>query len=64
MMKLNMFSFLDKILGFYSNTAVAWIGAVVADLVINKPLLKLSPSYVEFKRRICITSTRSDSVRW
>jgi purine-cytosine permease-like protein len=50
MMELNMFSFLDKILGFYSNTAVAWIGAVVADLVINKPLLKLSPSYVEFKR--------------
>ncbi|MHB8886193.1 MAG: purine-cytosine permease family protein [Methylovirgula sp.] len=50
MMELSMFSVLDKILGFYSNTAVAWIGAVVADLVINKPLLKLSPSYVEFKR--------------
>lgn len=50
MMQLNMFSVLDKILGFYSNTAVAWIGAVVADLVINKPLLKLSPSYLEFKR--------------
>jgi purine-cytosine permease-like protein len=50
MMELNMFSVLGKILGFYSNTAVAWIGAVVADLVINKPLLKLSPSYLEFKR--------------
>jgi purine-cytosine permease-like protein len=50
MMELNMFSVLDKILGFYSNTAVAWIGAVVADLVINKPILKLSPSYLEFKR--------------
>jgi purine-cytosine permease-like protein len=49
MMELNMFGVLGKILGFYSNVAVAWIGAVVADLVINKPL-KLSPSYVEFKR--------------
>ena len=50
MMELNMFSVLGKILGFYSNVAVAWIGAVTADLVINKPLLKLSPSYLEFKR--------------
>ncbi|MEE3503392.1 hypothetical protein [Acidiphilium acidophilum] len=50
LMEANMFSFLGKILGFYSNVAVAWIGAVVADLVINKPLLKLSPSYIEFKR--------------
>ncbi|MDE2240470.1 MAG: hybrid sensor histidine kinase/response regulator, partial [Rhodospirillales bacterium] len=50
MMELNMFSVLGHILGFYSNVAVAWIGAVTADLVINKPLLKLSPSYIEFKR--------------
>lgn len=50
LMEMNMFSVLGKILGFYSNVAVAWIGAVVADLVINKPLLKLSPSYIEFKR--------------
>ncbi|WP_428534506.1 purine-cytosine permease family protein [Rhodopila sp.] len=50
MMELNMFSVLGKILGFYSNVAVAWIGAVTADLVINKPLLKLSPSFIEFKR--------------
>lgn len=50
LMELNMFSVLGHILGFYSNVAVAWIGAVTADLVINKPILKLSPSYVEFKR--------------
>lgn len=50
MMELNMFAFLGKILGFYSNVAVAWIGAVTADLVINKPLLKLSPAHIEFKR--------------
>lgn len=29
--------------------AIAWIGALVADLVINKPL-GLSPNYIEFKR--------------
>lgn len=50
LMEAGVFSFLGSILGFYSNVAVAWIGAVVADLVINKPILKLSPSYIEFKR--------------
>jgi hypothetical protein len=50
LMEMNMFAFLNTILGFYSNVAIAWIGAVVADLVINKPILKLSPSYIEFKR--------------
>ncbi|OLZ09084.1 purine-cytosine permease family protein [Sulfobacillus thermosulfidooxidans] len=50
LMELGVFGFLGSILGFYSNVAVAWIGAVVADLVINKPLLKVSPSYIEFKR--------------
>lgn len=50
LMEFGVFGFLNKILGFYSNVAVAWIGAVVADLIINKPLLKISPSYIEFKR--------------
>jgi purine-cytosine permease-like protein len=50
LMEANMFSFLNQLLGFYSNVAIAWIGAVVADLVINKPLLKTSPSFIEFKR--------------
>ena len=50
LMEMGVFSFLLKVLGFYSNVAIAWIGAVVADLVINKPILKLSPSYIEFKR--------------
>ena len=49
LMEGDVFSFLGYILGFYSNVAVAWIGAVVADLVINKPL-GLSPSFIEFKR--------------
>lgn len=41
--------FLNNVLGFYSNVAITWIGAVTADLIIYKPL-KLSPSYSEFKR--------------
>jgi purine-cytosine permease-like protein len=38
LMELGIFSAIEKILGLYSNFAVAWIGALVADLVINKPL--------------------------
>ncbi|MEV0405081.1 hypothetical protein [Actinoallomurus sp. NPDC050550] len=49
LMEGGVFGFLNTVLGFYSNVAIAWIGAVVADLMINKPL-KLSPSYIEFKR--------------
>ncbi|MBW8720992.1 MAG: response regulator, partial [Polaromonas sp.] len=36
-------------LGLYSNIAIAWVMAVVADLVVNKPL-GLSPKGIEFKR--------------
>ena len=50
LMLFGVSGFLNFVLGFYSNVAIAWIGAVVADLVVNKPLLKVSPSYVEFER--------------
>lgn len=49
LMELGVFATLEKVLGLYSNVAIAWVGAVVADLVINKPL-GISPSYIEFKR--------------
>ncbi|HEX4356235.1 MAG TPA: hypothetical protein VH141_01845 [Pseudonocardia sp.] len=49
LMEFGVFGFLNAVLGFYSNVAIAWIGAVVADLVINKPM-GWSPSYIEFKR--------------
>lgn len=49
LMEAGVFGFLNTVLGFYSNVAIAWIGAIVADLVVNKPL-GLSPSYIEFKR--------------
>ncbi|HEY3697853.1 MAG TPA: ATP-binding protein [Spongiibacteraceae bacterium] len=49
LMELGVFNALERVLGLFSNVAIAWIGALVADLVINKPL-GLSPSYIEFKR--------------
>ncbi|MCE4554544.1 ATP-binding protein [Roseateles cellulosilyticus] len=49
LMTLGVFSALEHVLGFYSNIAIAWVGAIVADLVINKPL-GLSPPGLEFRR--------------
>ena len=49
LMELNVFQVLSHVLGLYSNIAIAWIMAVVADLVINKPL-GLSPPGIEFRR--------------
>ncbi|MDL2339344.1 MAG: ATP-binding protein, partial [Pseudomonadota bacterium] len=49
LMELNVFQALGQVLGLYSNIAISWIMAVVADLVINKPL-GLSPKGIEFKR--------------
>jgi signal transduction histidine kinase/purine-cytosine permease-like protein/CheY-like chemotaxis protein len=49
LMELNVFKALGEVLGLYSNVAIAWMMAVVADLVINKPL-GLSPKGIEFKR--------------
>ncbi|MBE7380951.1 MAG: histidine kinase [Leptolyngbya sp. SIO1E4] len=49
MMELGVFSTLEAVLGLYSNVAIAWVGALVADLIINKPL-GLSPPHIEFKR--------------
>ncbi|WP_157218367.1 ATP-binding protein [Flavisphingomonas formosensis] len=39
----------ERVLALYSNFAVAWFGAVTADLMINKPL-GLSPRGIEFRR--------------
>ncbi|MDI3380119.1 ATP-binding protein [Xenophilus aerolatus] len=49
LMTLGVFGALEKVLGLYSNIAIAWVGALVADLVINKPL-GFSPKVIEFKR--------------
>ena len=49
LMELEVFKAIGGVLGLYSNIAISWIMAVVADLVINKPL-GLSPKGIEFKR--------------
>ncbi len=49
LMEVGILKVLESILGLYAHLAVAWLGAVAADLSINKPL-GFSPNYIEFKR--------------
>lgn len=49
LMLFDVFQALEQVLGLYSNIAISWVTAVVADLVVNKPL-GLSPKGVEFRR--------------
>lgn len=49
-MELGIFSALNAVLTFFGNIVIAWIGAVFADIVINKKMLHISPPYMEFKR--------------
>lgn len=49
LMELGVFKALQQVLGLYSNVAIAWVGTLVADLVVNKPL-GLSPRRIEFRR--------------
>ena len=46
---MGIFATLEAVLSVYSSVAIAWIGALVADLVILKPA-GISPPYIEFKR--------------
>ncbi len=52
LMELEVFKAIGNVLALFSNIAISWIMAVVADLVVNKPL-GLSPKGsegIEFKR--------------
>jgi len=49
LMELGIYQALEQTLGLFAIVAVAWLGAIVADLGINKPL-GLSPPGIEFKR--------------
>jgi signal transduction histidine kinase/DNA-binding NarL/FixJ family response regulator len=49
LMEIGIFNAIDGILRIYANFAAGWIGALTADLVINKPI-GLSPRYIEFRR--------------
>lgn len=46
---LGIFATLEAVLSVYSTVAIAWIGALVADLVVLKRT-GISPPYIEFKR--------------
>ena len=49
LMELGIYQAIEHTLVLYSSVAAAWVGALVADLVVNKPL-GYSPAYIEFKR--------------
>ena len=49
LMELGIYQAIEHTLVVYSVVAAAWVGALVADLVVNKPL-GLSPDHIEFKR--------------
>ncbi len=49
LMELGLYQAFENILVTYAILVVAWVGSVVADLVINKPL-GLSPRHIEFRR--------------
>ena len=49
LMEFGVFGALESTLAVYSHVALAWIGAVTADLVVNLPL-GLRPQRIEFRR--------------
>lgn len=49
LMELGIYHAFENTLSIYAIVAVSWVGSLVADLVINKPL-GLSPPHIEFKR--------------
>ena len=49
LMQFGVFGALEQILALYAHVAVAWIGSITADLIVNKPL-GLSPKRIEFRR--------------
>jgi signal transduction histidine kinase/CheY-like chemotaxis protein/purine-cytosine permease-like protein len=49
LMEIGIFRAIESILVIYANFAAGWIGALTADLVVNKPL-GFSPKHIEFKR--------------
>ena len=49
LMELGIYQAIEHTLVMYSTVAAAWVGALVADLVVNKPL-GFSPPHIEFKR--------------
>ncbi|WP_193668353.1 ATP-binding protein [Paracoccus kondratievae] len=49
LMLMGVFATLEAVLAIYANLALAWLGAIFADLAVLKPL-GLSPARIEFRR--------------
>ena len=49
LMEMDLFDAMHRVLSIYACLALSWMGAVVADLVVNKPL-GWSPPGLEFRR--------------
>ena len=61
-MEADMFSFLNNILGFYSNCAIAWIVTVATDIMRQQVPAETLPSAAASSAAACCTrSTRSAS---
>jgi purine-cytosine permease-like protein len=50
LMEVDIFAHIVEVLAWYANVGVAWIAAMVSDLVINKKWLKLAPPNLAFHR--------------
>jgi purine-cytosine permease-like protein len=50
LMELDIFDHIVTVLALYANVGIAWVAAMVSDLVINRRLLKIAPAHVEFRR--------------
>ena len=50
LMELDIFAHIVTVLALYANVGIAWIGAMVADLVINRRVLGIAPEHVETRR--------------
>lgn len=49
LMEMGIYHTLERTLGAYAIVAVAWLGTLLCDLIVNKPL-GLSPPGIEFRR--------------
>ncbi|HEX4248111.1 MAG TPA: histidine kinase [Pseudonocardia sp.] len=50
LMELDIFDHIVTVLALYANVGIAWVAAMVSDLVLNRRVLKLAPAHVEFRR--------------
>ncbi|WP_028932422.1 purine-cytosine permease family protein [Pseudonocardia spinosispora] len=50
LMEIDIFDHIVTVLALYANVGIAWVGAMVADLVINRRVLRIAPAHIEFRR--------------